>query len=208
MMENNQKSQKAPLIYAIVGVAVLIVAVAGSTYAYYAASISNTTDVTGTAGGGAAPEMTIEKMSTQATGNLIPIDMDTTTLNKAAAATKQCVDNNGYSACQVYKVTITNKSNTPQAYNINLTSLTGASTPNIDAVTMGTNSKSVTSATSIKTNGLICTTDNVAASGTSTACYFMVFVKNLNAVQSDNGTFNGTVTATSTTGAQTKADFS
>lgn len=209
MEQNNQKAKKAPLIYAIVGVMTLIVAVAGSTYAFYAASVSDNTNVTGTAGGGAAPTMSITKVSTEATGNLIPIDMNITTLNAAASATKQCVDNNEYTACQVYSVTITNRSTVPQAYDIKLTSLNGDNTPNIEAVTMGTSSNSVTSANSIKSNGTICTTNSVNENGVTTACYFMVFVKNLDTAQTDSGVFNGTVTATSTTGGgQIKADFS
>jgi len=209
MIENNSKKEKASLMYAIIGVAVLIVAVAGSTYAYYAASATNTTDVTGTAGGGAAPTMTVTKISTEATGNLIPIDMDTTTLSKAATATKKCVDNNGYSACQIYSVTVTNNSNTAQTYDITLTSLSGTNTPNIEAVTMGTSNSAVSSANSIKgVDKGICTTSSAAAGGTTTACYFMVFIKNLNSAQTDSGTFTGTVTAVSSTGAQTKAVFS
>ena len=58
------------------------------------------------------------------------------------------------------------------------------------------------------TNRRICTTESVAATETSAPCYFMVLIKNLNEPQTDNGTFNGTVTAVSTTGSQTKADFS
>ncbi len=209
MEENKGKAQRGPLMYAILGVAVLIVAVAGSTYAYYAASVQNTTDVTGTAGGGAAPTMTITKTSTSATGNLIPIDMNTTTLTAAAKATTPCVDKNGYSACQIYSVTIKNNGNTAQTYDITLTSLSGTNTPNIEAVTMGTSSNTVTSITSIKNvNKGICTTNSVAAGGTSTACYFMVFIKNLTSAQTDNGTFTGTVTAVSSTGAQTYAQFS
>ena len=39
-MQERRKSERAPLIYAIVGVAVLIVAVAGSTFAFFTASAS------------------------------------------------------------------------------------------------------------------------------------------------------------------------
>lgn len=207
MIEEKKKINR-PLIYAILGVTALVLAVSGSAYAYYAATAQNNTDVTGTAGGGAEPTLTIEKTSTGATGELIPIDMDTATLTSAAKATTPCKDKNGYTACQIYKVEVKNNANMAQAYNINLTSLTGGNVPNIEAVTMGTSSNTVASVTSIKANGSICTTNSVAAGQTTTACYFMVFIKNLNSAQSDKGSFTGTVTATSTTGAQTKADFS
>lgn len=213
MMENNSKKQKAPLVYAIIGVMTLIIAVAGSTYAFYAASVQDTTNVTGTAGGGAAPTMVVKKESTDATGNLIPIDMTTATLTAATTGhtttgNKACVDKNGYSACQIYSVTVTNNANTAQTFDISLTALSGTNTPNIEAVTMAS-ATSVTSATSIKgVNKGICTTNSVAAGATSNTCYFMVFIKNLSTAQTDNGTFSGTVEAVSSTGAQTKADFS
>jgi len=230
MEENNQKAKKAPLIYAIVGVMTLIVAVAGSTYAFYAATVSNSTDVTGTAGGGEGPEMTITNLTkneagqTTPYGNLIPIDMNASMLSAAAKGSAKtgnipCIDSNNYTACQIYSVTITNNANTAQSYYIDLTALSGTNTPNVDAVTMES-VNSVTDASSLikdadgdvlATNSedrRICQTNTVAAGATTTECYFMVFIKNLSEAQSDNGVFSGTVTATSTTGAQTKADFS
>lgn len=218
MEEQNRKSQRAPLIYAIFGVAMLIVAVAGSTFAFYSATISSEDgDVTGEAGGGALPTLTVTNITTSATDKLIPMDMTTDILTKAAKgygntgstfdATKACIDKNGYSVCQIYSVTVTNNSDVNMAYTINLTSLSGNTTPNVDAVTMGTTNTAVTSATSIKSNGNICTTNEVGLNGTTTTCYFMVFIKNLNSAQTDNGTFNGVVTATSTTGSEVKAQF-
>lgn len=215
MEENIQKTKKAPLIYAIVGVMTLVIAVAGSTYAFYTASTTNTTSVTGTAGGGEGPEMLIENESDGANGNLIPIDMTTDMLSAAAKGSSKtgnipCLDSNGYTACQIYSVVITNNANTAQSYNISLTSLSGDDTPNIEAVTMNTSDDTVTSADSIKgVDKGICTTEQVAAGGQSTPCYFMVFIKNLpDDAQTDSGVFNGTVTAVSTTGARTEADFS
>ena len=82
MFEEGQKNNtnKSGLIYAIVGVAVLIVAVAGSAYAYYSATATDTSTVKGTAGGGAAPILDVAKAS--ATGPrgemLIPIECNLT----------------------------------------------------------------------------------------------------------------------------------
>lgn len=220
-MEEKRKTGKAPLIYAIVGVAVLIVAVAGSTFAFYSATVSSQEgDVQGEAGGGELPVLTVTKLTTGAKDKLIPIDMNSDMLTKAAKGygntagtfdpSKACIDKNGYSVCQIYSVTVTNRSDVTMAYNIGLTALSGAKTPNVDAVTMGTSNVSVTNAASIvgasKTDG-ICTTNEVGLNGTTNTCYFMVLIENQNTAQTDNGTFNGTVTATSTTGAEVKAQF-
>lgn len=222
MFEEEQKNNtnKSGLIYAIVGVAVLIVAVAGSAYAYYSATATDTSTVKGTAGGGAAPTLTVKKES-NASGNLVPIDKTAETLTKGAKgwnktsnavntawnAAQSCTDKNGNTVCQVYSVTVKNNSNTPVIYDISLTALSGAKTPNLDAVKMASNI-SVTSETSIKgVNKGICTTASVAGGGTSTACYFMVFITNLNSAQTDSGAFTGTVTAVGSNGAEVKAQF-
>ena len=164
MFEEGQKNNtnKNGLIYAIVGVAVLIVAVAGSAYAYYSATATDTSTVKGTAGGGAAPTLTVKKES-NASGNLVPIDKTVETLTKGAKgwnktsnavntawnAAQSCTDKNGNTVCQVYSVTVKNNSNTSVIYDISLTALSGAKTPNLDAVKMASNI-SVASVTSIK----------------------------------------------------------
>lgn len=222
MFEEGQKNNtnKSGLIYAIVGVAVLIVAVAGSAYAYYSATATDTSTVKGTAGGGAAPTLTVKKES-NASGNLVPIDKTVETLTKGAKgwnktsnavntswnAAQSCTDKNGNTVCQVYSVTVKNNSNTSVIYDISLTDLHGTKAPNLDAVKMASNI-SVTSETSIKgVNKGICTTASVAGGGTSTACYFMVFITNLNSAQTDSGAFTGTVTAVGSNGAEVKAQF-
>lgn len=222
MFEEGQKNNtnKSGLIYAIVGVAVLIVAVAGSAYAYYSATATNTSTVKGNAGGGAAPTLTVKKES-NASGNLVPIDKTAETLTKGAKgwnktsnavntswnAAQSCTDKNGNTVCQVYSVTVKNNSNTPVIYDISLTDLHGEKTKNLDAVKMASNI-SVTSETSIKgVNKGICTTASVAGGSTSTACYFMVFITNLNSAQTDSGAFTGTVTAVGSNGAEVKAQF-
>lgn len=222
MFEEGQKNNtnKSGLIYAIVGVAVLIVAVAGSAYAYYSATATASSTVKGNAGGGAAPTLTVKKES-NASGNLVPIDKTVETLtngakgwntasnavNTAWNAAQSCTDKNGNTVCQVYSVTVKNNSNTSVIYDISLTALSGAKTPNLDAVKMASNI-SVTSVTSIKgVNKGICTTTSVAGGGTSTACYFMVFITNLNSAPTDSGAFTGTVTAVGSNGAEVKAQF-
>lgn len=217
-MEENreQKKMSGPLIYAVVGVAVLIVAVAGSAYAYYAATA--TANISGTAAG-AGLSLTVNKVSTGASGNLIPIDADTTTLTNAAKgwtgsaigtswnASYACKDKNGYSVCQIYEVKLTNNSSVAMNFNIGVTALSETNTPNIDVVKMDSNI-SVTSATSIKGNASgIANNVAVSANGSSSTYYIMVFIKNLTSAQTDKGAFSGTVTAISTTGSQVKANF-
>lgn len=211
------KKYNAPLIYAIVGVALLVVAVAGSAYAYYQASATG--NISGTAAGGGAT-LNVAKVSTGATGNLIPIDKTTAMLTNAAKgwsgsgvgtswnANNACKDKNGYTVCQIYSVSVTNSSSNAVNYNIGVTSLSGTNTPNIDVVKMASNI-SVTDATSIKgKNTGIASGVNIGANSTSSTYYIMVFITNLSSAQNDSGSFSGVITATSTAGNQLKATFS
>lgn len=194
------------LAFAIFGVTVLVISIAGSAYAYYSASATSN-NVTGTAGGGNEPTLTVSKITTDTT-NLIPIDADTTTLTNAASAATKCKDTNNYTVCQIYSVTVKNNTSVATNFNIGLTALSGNNTPNIDAVAMGTSNSAVTSATSIKGNASgIASNVSVSGNTTSSTYYFMVFVKNLTSSQTDAGLFSGTVTAVSTNGAEIKAQF-
>lgn len=218
MEVNNLKSSRAPLMYAIFGVAILIVSVAGSAYAYYAAMAEDTTAIQGSAAG-AGVTLEVTKVSTGATGNLIPIDMTTDTLSKAAKgwngtgvgttwnAANACKDKNGYTVCQIYSVVVKNSSSNAVNYNIGVTSLTGSTVPNIEVVNMASNI-SVASATSIKgsTTG-IASNVTVPANGSSSTYYIMVLIKNLTTAQDDKGAFNGVVTATSSYGNKLEATF-
>ncbi len=204
--------------YAMFGIAILIVSIIGSAYAYYQVSATNNS-ISGEAGGGSPPTLTVTKESTGAIGALIPINMTTTDLTNGAKgwngtainsswnASQACLDKNGYTVCQIYSATVKNNLSMAVNFNINLTSLTAATAPNLEAVKMASNI-SVTDVTSIKNNGLICSITSLNANATSSKCYFMIFVKNLPSAQTDSGTFTGTVTAAASTGETMYAKFS
>ena len=64
--------------------------------------------------------MQVQKISSNATGDLIPLDNDLETLNLAAAGYQDkgaCVDINGYSVCQIYHITLTNNGSVPLTVN-------------------------------------------------------------------------------------------
>ena len=108
MDENNRKG--SGVFYAVVGVATLVVAIIGATFAYFSASQTNT-DVAGTTASGASLALTVTRVSDSATNkNMIP--MKTTDLQKGVTGTnsRSCIDANGNTVCQVYKVTVANGS--------------------------------------------------------------------------------------------------
>ena len=93
-MEENRKGPG--VFYAVVGVATLVVAIIGATFAYFSASTTNKTDVTGSTASGASLSMAITRVSDAGTAaNMIP--MLTTDLQKGVTGTesKSCIDANG-----------------------------------------------------------------------------------------------------------------
>lgn len=229
MFEEGQKNNtnKSGLIYAIVGVAVLIVAVAGSAYAYYSATAADKDTVKGTAGGGAAPILVVAKASATGPRGEMLIPIDATSLDTAAKATSKCVDKNGYTVCQIYKVTITHQTNVKTSYDISLSIPKVSTMPSICAAKMsnentvttisGTDKNPVLIGTDVDKNasgvitprnisGSICSPKDMTNKSTVT-CYFMVYIKNDTRAQTDSGAFTGTVTAVGSNGAEVKAQF-
>ena len=198
-------------VYMIFGIVMLIIAIAGSAYAYYSATASAT--ISGTAGGGNLT-INVEKLSTSATGSLVPMDNDVTTLNKAILGegntsgsfdnTKACIDKNGYTACQIYKITISNNSKVSIKLNGGV-SLRGDETPNIECAVMN-NTNSLSSNTSCKNSKSLANKYSLSAN-TTHDYYIIVYIKNINGVQTDTGNFTGTITFISSDGSEVKARF-
>ena len=186
--------------YALFGVTVLLIAVAGSAYAYYQASATSNA-ISGEAAGPGSLQLTVTDLSTSATGNLIPMDTDLTILNQAALGygnssgnqdpTKQCIDKNGYTVCKVYQINLKNNGTSPLIVTGGVTELSGTNTPNLTCTLMSDN-HTVTTITDCVGNNTLANKVMINAGVTNT--YFvMVYINNLGTSQTDSGTFNGTV---------------
>ena len=119
-MKNENHRDGRGIFYGVIGVATLVVAIVGATFAYFTASqASNNGDITGNAASVSFGLRVVRAETTdQTNGGLIPMSNSMvesavnlgglpggTGSNKAA-----CVDDNGNSVCQIYKVTVTNTS--------------------------------------------------------------------------------------------------
>ena len=199
-------------LYMIAGIILLIISIAGSAYSYYSLVGVNEDSVYGTASGSASMNLKVEKVSTGAIGSLIPVDNDTTTLTKAVIGeantnfddNKRCIDKNGFTACQIYKVTLTNKSSIDLVVSGGV-SLKGDETPNIECAIMS-NINTVADNTSCKGNKTLANNYTIKANE-SKIYYIMVYVKNLNKVQTDTGSFTGTIFFSADNGDKLKANF-
>lgn len=195
-MENNGRG----IFYGVIGVATLIVAIIGATFAYFSASATNDQDVTGTTASGASLAIAISKVSATGTEkNMVP--MLSTDLQKGVTGVTEkggsCKDANGNTVCEVFKVTVTNGSadiglNVKGTMNLASTAknmkwqvLTDASTVDASATTVNQG-----------TEGTITDNQALTASGTHDF-YLVVWLDETNAAQDadDAGkTFTGTVT--------------
>ena len=199
-------------IYMIAGILLLIISIAGSAYSYYSLVGVNEDSVYGTTSGSANMNLKVEKISSGATGSLIPVDNDTTTLTKAVIGeantnfedNKRCIDKNGYAACQIYKVTLTNKSSIALVVSGGV-SLKGDNTPNIECAIMN-DINTVADNTSCKGTKTLANNYTIKANE-SKIYYIMVYVKNLNKIQTDTGEFTGTIFFSADNGDKLKANF-
>lgn len=200
-MEENRKG--TGVFYAVVGVATLVVAIIGATFAYFSATAENTTDVTGTTATGANLTLTVERVSDTATAaNMVP--MLDTNLQKGVTGEggKSCVDKNGNTVCQVYKVNIANGSNIAVnvkgtmtlsgggATNMRWQVLTNATTINASAETINAGTEGV-----IVANQALTSTANAATA--SADFYIVVWLHETGSDQTDpdaGKTFTGSIT--------------
>lgn len=121
-MNDNNKGRG--IFYGVIGVATLVVAIIGATFAYFTATASNNTTITGDT---AKVELglTVTKISTadEKKGGMIPLANSmvqravygkTDGLKTVIAGDTPdiCVDDNGNAVCQIYAITVTNNSTT------------------------------------------------------------------------------------------------
>lgn len=170
MEENNRKGPG--IFYAVVGVATLVVAIVGATFAFFAASAGqDTTTITGTTGQGAALDLLVSRVSPSADpGPLVPLDVEPTggdTSQLSDALSHACVDSRSNTVCHIYSIRIKNTSTaqvnvagtikiTSEAPNLKWKFLTDATTDNTDNTFRSPSATAVditTSETLAPTNG-------------------------------------------------------
>ena len=209
-MENNNGKG---IFYGVIGVATLVVAIIGATFAYFSATATNDTVIQGNAAQ-IGLNLEVTKVSTDAAAGLIPMnDEDVAKGLKGDATTgsKMCVDKNGNTVCQVYQITVTNNGTATAVVNGTL-NITGTTFANLKwQLLNGTESSSLSTTTTY--NPIATTTLDTGASLTASGSktYFvMIWISNLESDQTstDTGSFTGSVTFNSADGAGVSATFS
>lgn len=107
MEENNRKGPG--VFYAVMGVATLVVAIIGATFAFFSATFEPEGTIGGQTGAGIDVALTITEKTAIADNKLIPLDNET---QMATALSKNCIDSNNNSVCKVYEIALKNESAT------------------------------------------------------------------------------------------------
>ncbi len=107
--KKNQKRGVSNIFYGVIGVATLMIATIGATFAYFTATASNNATITGNMAT-IGFDLVVTKMTNvdQTKGGLIP--MSNNMVEQALTKNEICVDDNGNAVCQVYKITVINTS--------------------------------------------------------------------------------------------------
>ena len=205
------------IILTVMGVFIILAAVAGGTFAYYAFSVTNTGTISGSAANTTGIGMTVTKVApTKSGATTVLVPQLQSTLNKAIIGTNnyKCIDGNDNTVCLIYKVDVSNTSSSGFNYTLKIkfTNGTNSKFTNLKYAFLPTTSFSATSYTSVVTSTMtsatttdqnIITSQTIAVSGSNTH-YFVVWLNETNNEQksTDYGTFTGTVTLTDNAGNQ------
>lgn len=109
---NEQKNNGRGIFYGVIGVATLVVAIIGATFAYFTATAGNNV-ITGNMAS-INLNLNVSKVTNvdETKGGMIP--MSNNMVEAAVEGDTVCVDDNGNAVCQIYKITITNDSSAGQ----------------------------------------------------------------------------------------------
>lgn len=113
MMEENKKGST---LYVVLGVATLVVAIIGATFAYFSATASNNDVIKGDTAEAGGLTLKVEPITTGTNNNIIPLNLiaddkyPDSQFEKAME--KKCKDDLGNNVCAVYRVTVNNMSKT------------------------------------------------------------------------------------------------
>ena len=114
-----QKNNGRGIFYGVIGVATLVVAIIGATFAYFTATATNATNITGNMAS-VSFGLDVHKVTTadEKLGGMIPMSNsmveaavkgnNKTDVNASTGTPQICVDDNGNAVCQIYKISVTN----------------------------------------------------------------------------------------------------
>ena len=208
----NENNNGRGLFYGVIGVATLIVAIIGATFAYFSvnASITNNNGISGD---------TVNVSDTTITGTLtrvtpstvsmVPLKTEELQNGITGEGGQQCIDKNGAKVCDIYTLTIKNTSSAPVSLagnlNITATDMTDLRWSLLKSTT------SAEGATAKDVNDTVIVANELLAAETGTKTYyFVIWFNETDQPQNDQAgkSYTGTVSFTAANGGKITAQFS
>lgn len=208
----NENNNGRGLFYGVIGVATLIVAIIGATFAYFSvnANITNNNGISGD---------TVNVSDTTITGTLTRVTQSTVSMVPLKTADlqngitgeggQQCIDKNGAKVCDIYTLTIKNTSSAPVSLagnlNITATDMTDLRWSLLKSTT------SAEGATAKDVNDTVIVANELLAAETGTKTYyFVIWFNETDQAQNDQAgkSYTGTVSFTAANGGKITAQFS
>lgn len=208
----NENNNGRGLFYGVIGVATLIVAIIGATFAYFSisASITNSSDIAGSTVN--VSETTITgtlTRETPSTVSMVPLKTEDLQKGITGKGGQQCIDENGAKVCDIYTLTINNASSAPVSLagnlNITATDMTDLRWSLLESTT------SATGATAKEVSNTEIVANELLAAKTGTKTYHFVIWFNETELEQNTQagkSYTGTVTFTAANGGKITAQFS
>ena len=208
----NENNNGRGLFYGVIGVATLIVAIIGATFAYFSvnANITNNNGISGD---------TVNVSDTTITGTLtrvtpstvsmVPLKTEELQKGITGEGNQKCIDENGAKVCDIYTLTINNTSNAPVSLAGNLT-ITATDMTDL-RWSLLESPDSATGATAKAVSDTVIVANEVLAAKTGTKTYHFVIWFNeteLNQNTQAGKSYSGTVSFTAANGGKITAQFS
>ena len=179
-----QKNNGRGIFYGVIGVATLVVAIIGATFAYFTATATNATNITGNMAS-VSFGLDVHKVTTadEKLGGMIPMSNsmveaavkgnNKSDVNAATGTPQICVDDNGNAVCQIYKISVTNNG-TAGMFLDGYVALQGGSDsatnpPDYTATNKGPEGSGTPNATTMRWAQVFCTGSDNALTGCTTA---------------------------------------
>lgn len=208
----NENNNGRGLFYGVIGVATLIVAIIGATFAWFSvnANIANNSDIAGS---------TVELSDTTITGTLtretpstvsmVPLKTEDLQKGITGEGGQKCIDANGAKVCDIYTLTINNTSNAPVSLAGNLT-ITATDMADL-RWSLLESTTSATGATAKEVSDTVIVANELLAAKTGTKTYHFVIWFNeteLNQNTQAGKSYTGKVTFAAANGGKITAQFS
>ena len=208
----NENNNGRGLFYGVIGVATLIVAIIGATFAYFSvnASITNNNGISGDTVNVSDTTITgTLTRETPSTVSMVPLKTEDLQKGITGEGGQQCIDKNGAKVCDIYTLTINNTSSAPVSLTGNLT-ITATDMADLRWALIESTT-SATGATAKEVSDTVIVANEVLAATTGTKTYyFVIWFNETDADQNAQAgkSYTGTVTFTAANGGKITAQFS